>query len=382
MRTIAALLLAGSLLPFGLLPGLVRAASPAPLVITDAIAPGVTTSPGAFSSASVVVPAGASVTYLATTDPRLAGQVVQIWTKTRAGAWELATTRRVAADGTVRFSTRVLAWIGIQARFTGNLDFSTAAAHGRSATVSPDGSIRMNVNCDAFTSASRTAPEGISVARSAMALAGGTLVVTLCSNASTGFRWDPPVYDRSHLRLISRTSAGPRVAMPGAAGTETFTFSVTGTGSTSVRFTYSQPWTGGTKATWTVSVGVRTFVAPGGPVAVTCDQFATGADSSGSSFVARIVTARIGGEIVVTLCSNASTGFSWEPPSYDHAALRLVRVASTPPSTALAGATGTRTWTFRAMSPGSHRFLFAYSRPWAGGEKGLWRLALTTIVRA
>jgi predicted secreted protein len=382
MRTIAALLLGASLLPFGLTPATVRAASPAPLVISDAIAPGVTTSAGAFTSASVVVPAGASVTYLATTDPRLAGQAVQIWTKNRAGDWQAATTRSVATDGTVRFSTRVLAWIGIQARFTGNADFAAASAHGRSATVSADDSIRLTVGCDAFASASRTAPGPISVTRSAIALVGGTLVVTLCSNASTGFRWDPPVYDHAHLRLISHASAGPHVAMPGAAGTETFSFSVIGTGSTEVRFTYSQPWTGGTKAARTVSLGIRTFAAPGGPVAVTCDQFAAAADSSGRSFVARPVSARIGGEIVVTLCSNGSTGFTWETPVYDHAALGLVRVASTPPATGLVGAAGTQTWVFRAKTAGSHRVLFAYSRPWAGGEKGLWRLALTTIVRA
>ena len=220
------------------------------------------------------------------------------------------------------------------------------------------------------------------MARSAIALVGGTLVVTLCSNASTGFSWDPPVYDHAHLRLISHASAGPHVAVPGAAGTETFNFSVIGTGSTGVRFTYSQPWIGGTKAARTVSLGIRTFAAPGGPVAVSCDQFAAAADSSGRSIVARPVSVRIGSEIVVTLCSNASTGFTWEAPVYDHAALRLVRVASTPPGTGLAGAAGTQTWTFRALTPGSHRVLFAYSRPWAGGEKGLWRLALTTIVRA
>jgi predicted secreted protein len=85
---------------------------------------------------------------------------------------------------------------------------------------------------------------------------------------------------------------------------------------------------------------------------------------------------------VVTLCSNTSTGFTWEAPVYDHAALRLVRVVSTPPGTGLAGAAGTQTWTIRTLTPGSYRVLFACSRPWAGGEKGLWRLALTTIVRA
>ena len=381
MRMIAALLLAGSLLSFGLMPGTVRATSPEALVISDAIAPGVTTTPGAFTAASVVVPAGAWVTYLATTDPRLAGQAVQIWTRTRAGAWEAATARSVATDGTVRFSARVLAWIGIQARFTGNADFAAASAHGRSATISPDDSIRLTVGCDAFASASQAAPGPISMTRSVTALAGGTLIVTLCSNASTGFRWDTPVYDVAHLRLVSHSSAGPRVATPGAAGTETFRFSVVGTGATPARFTYSQPWAGGTKATWTLSVGVRTFAAPRGPVAVTCDQLSAAADASGRSFVARPVAAQVGSDIVVTLCSNASTGFAWEPPVYDRAALRLVRVESAPPGTGLVGAAGTMTWTFRALAQGSHRVLFAYSRPWAGGEKGLWRLALTTIVR-
>ena len=381
MRKIAALLLAGSLLSLGSMPGAVRAASPADGVISDAIAPGATSSPGAFAAASVVVPAGAWVTYLATTDPRLAGQAVQIWTRTRAGAWEAATTRTVAADGTVRFSTRVLAWTGIEARFTGNADFAAASAHGRSATVSPDESIRLTVDCDAFTSASQNAPGPISMARSVTPLVGGTLVVTLCSNASTGFRWDTPVFDGARLRLASHSSAGPRGATPGAAGTETFRFSVVGAGSMSVRFTYSQPWSGGTKATWTLSLGVRTFAAPRGPVAVTCDQLSAAGDESGRSFVARPVAARIGSDIVVTLCSNGSTGYAWETPVYDRAALRLVRVESTPASTGLVGAAGTQTWTFRALTPGSHRVLFAYSRPWAGGEKGLWRLALTTIVR-
>jgi len=170
------------------------------------------------------------------------------------------------------------------------------------------------------------------VTRSAIALVGGTLVVTLCSNASTGFAGTSGLRPR-HLRLISHASAGPHVAMPGAAGTETFSFSVIGTGSTEVRFTYSQPWTGGTKRPGRLA-GHPDVRGTGRPVAVTCDQLAAAADSSGRSFVARPVSARIGGEIVVTLCSNGSTGFTWETPVYDHAALGLVRVASTPPATA------------------------------------------------
>ena len=381
MRTIVALLLAGLLLPLGMTPPAAHAAAPEAVAISDAIAPSLTPTAGSFTPASVVVPAGAWVTYLATMDPRLAGQAVQIWTRTRAGSWQVATTRRVAADGTVRYSARVLAWVGIQARFVGGADFAAAAGHGRFATVSPDDAVRVSIGCDAFTPSSRTAARPISVARTIVGLVGGTVVVTLCSNASTGFRWDPPVYDHAHLRLVSRSSAGPHLSLPGAAGSETFRFTVLGAGPTPVRFTYSQPWAGGSKATWTVALSVRTFSAQASPVTVTCDAFAAATDATGRSLVARPVAARAGRDIIVTLCSNASTGFRWEPPVYDHAALRLVRVVSSGPASGLVGAAGTETWTFRALTSGSHRVLFAYSRPWAGGEKGLWRLALTAIVR-
>lgn len=381
MRTIVAILLAGSLLPLGMPPAAVHAAAPMAVAITDAIAPSLTPSAGSFTPASVVVPAGAWVTYLATTDPRLAGQAVQIWTRTRAGAWQVTTTRSVATDGTVRYSTRVFAWVGIQARLAGGADFAAAVGHGRFATASTDDAVRLSIGCDAFTPSSRTKAGPISVARTVVALVDGTLVVTLCSNASTGFSWEPPVYDHTHLRLVSRSSAGPRVALPGAAGTETFRFTVLGTGPTPVRFAYSQPWAGGTKATWMVALSVRTFSAPPSPVTVTCDAFAAATDAAGRSLVARPVAARTGRDIVVTLCSNASTGFGWEPLVYDHAALRLVHITSSAPVAGLVGGAGTETWTFRALTPGSHSVLFAYSRPWAGGEKGRWRLALTTLVR-
>ena len=382
MRTIVALLLAGALLPLGMTPATVQAAAPVAVAISDAIAPSLTPTVGSFTSASVAVPAGAWVTYLATTDPRLAGQAVQIWTRTRAGSWQVATTRSVATDGTIRYSTRVLAWVGIQARFAGGADFAAAVGHGRFATVSPDDAARVSIGCDAFTPSSRTQAGPISVARTVVALVDGTLVVTLCSNASTGFRWDPPVYDHAHLRLVSRSSAGPQRRAAWRSGHRDVPLRRprrrSHPGSIHV-----QPAVGRGHEGNLGGCAQRPHVLGAArPVAVTCDAFAAATDASGRSFVARPVATRTGRDIVVTLCSNASTGFSWEPPVYDHAALRLVRVTTSAPAPGLVGAAGTETWTFRALTSGSHSVLFAYSRPWAGGEKGLWRLALTTLVRS
>lgn len=72
-------------------------------LLTDTIAPGVNRRTSGFGIASVVVPWGSYVTYLVRTDPNLAGKPLQIWTRSKTGAWAWTTTRTVAGDGTVRY---------------------------------------------------------------------------------------------------------------------------------------------------------------------------------------------------------------------------------------------------------------------------------------
>lgn len=95
----------------------------------------------------------------------------------------------------------------------------------------------------------------------------------------------------------------------------------------------------------------------------------------------RDVELSVGQTLDVTLCSNASTGFAWEPPVWSgDQSVELLEVADDPPATALPGAAGTQVFTFRGTGAGTTLIEFIYSQPWAGGMKGTWRLALTVNV--
>jgi uncharacterized repeat protein (TIGR01451 family) len=99
------------------------------VVLTDGIAPGVNRGVSGFTTRSLVVRRGSYVTFLIKTDPALVGRTVEIWRLQKSGAWVLTTTRLVAADGTVHYYARVLAWTGFWAKLDG------ATSHGRIATA-------------------------------------------------------------------------------------------------------------------------------------------------------------------------------------------------------------------------------------------------------
>lgn len=87
---------------------------------------------------------------------------------------------------------------------------------------------------------------------------GGRLAVDLDSNPSTGFAWgqQPINTDASVLKQLSHGSQGPKVVMPGAGGTEVWTFEAVQPGVTTLVFSYSQGWTGGQKGAKTLTVNV------------------------------------------------------------------------------------------------------------------------------
>ena len=73
--------------------------------------------------------------------------------------------------------------------------------------------------------------------------------------------------------------------------------------------------------------------------------------------------------IVVTLPSNASTGFRWKIASpLDVAVLRLVGHAYKPSASKLVGAPGIEVWRFRTVGSGAFRLRLAYLRPWAPSQ--------------
>jgi inhibitor of cysteine peptidase len=115
--------------------------------------------------------------------------------------------------------------------------------------ISRDGSVV--VNCNAFQ-------QQVKYASSVSMAADGTLTVTLCSNASTGFSWseNAQITDATVLQQKDHKYNAPQNSMPGAAGNETWTFKALKKGATRLSFEYSQPWAGGTKGTWTANVDV------------------------------------------------------------------------------------------------------------------------------
>jgi len=114
-------------------------------------------------------------------------------------------------------------------------------------------------------------------------------------------------------------------------------------------------------------------------VDISCDDF------TASKHVINEFELPVGGEIVVTLCSNPTTGFEWEPAVIsDEAVLKQVSheyigPESDPPPPL--GTPGQEVWTFETLKAGTTEVSMQYSRPWEGGEKGEWTYNFTVTVK-
>jgi len=144
------------------------------------------------------------------------------------------------------------------------------ASHGPIAAASRYGEFRLVVSCDEFRRAQTSDTGTAALTRTVRIRAGGVVTLTLCSNPSTGFRWESPRYDRSALALVRHSHRPPEVSLAGAPGSETWVFRTLPCSiarslvcrSSNVVLAYSQPWAGGAKAAWTFTLTVRTIQAP------------------------------------------------------------------------------------------------------------------------
>jgi inhibitor of cysteine peptidase len=112
-------------------------------------------------------------------------------------------------------------------------------------------------------------------------------------------------------------------------------------------------------------------------VNVSCDEF------SGQGNITRNLEVAVGDTIKVTLCSNASTGFQWSETAQIGAPALIQQVEHkfvAPEGEGLVGAPGNEVWTFEALEKGTTTIAMEYSRPWEGGEKGVWTFVLTVAV--
>ncbi len=114
---------------------------------------------------------------------------------------------------------------------------------------------------------------------------------------------------------------------------------------------------------------------------VSCEEF------QGENHITREAGVAVGDLLVVTLCSNPTTGFQWsenaeigdaavlEQLSHEFIAPKGSDKKNPPP-----GASGKEVWTFRALTGGTTSVSMEYSQPWQDGEKGAWTFALTVTV--
>jgi len=71
---------------------------------------------------------------------------------------------------------------------------------------------------------------------------GGTLILDLEANPTTGFTWEIDTADESVLRLAGEPAYQSDSDLPGSPGTITFTFEAVGAGETELRLVYHRPW--------------------------------------------------------------------------------------------------------------------------------------------
>ncbi len=110
----------------------------------------------------------------------------------------------------------------------------------------------------------------------------------------------------------------------------------------------------------------------------TCDQFAS------TPAVQQTTHLAVGATVTIDLCSNATTGYGWEPPTVaDPAVVAVVSSAYEAPAAAsppIVGAAGRQVVTIKGLAVGTTTVAMSYGQPWVGGTKGAWTYQLTVTV--
>jgi predicted secreted protein len=114
-------------------------------------------------------------------------------------------------------------------------------------------------------------------------------------------------------------------------------------------------------------------------IEISCDDFMA------QNHMTRDVQLIRPGSLIVSLCSNPTTGFQWAEAenSNPSAVLEVSHNFVEPQATGepVVGAPSKDVWVFDSQNPGSATVKMSYGRPWEGGEKDEWTLTLNITVK-
>jgi len=115
-------------------------------------------------------------------------------------------------------------------------------------------------------------------------------------------------------------------------------------------------------------------------VEITCDDFAKNPHLSQQT---ELTIEGLRTTLVVTLCSNQSTGFQWSEQANigDPAVLQQEGHKFIPPEGNVVGTAGKEVWTFKLLKQGTAQVSMDYSQPWEGGKKQEWTYSLSVTVK-
>eukprot|EP00027_Filamoeba_sp_ATCC50430_P017031 CAMPEP_0168578628 /NCGR_PEP_ID=MMETSP0413-20121227/21435_1 /TAXON_ID=136452 /ORGANISM="Filamoeba nolandi, Strain NC-AS-23-1" /LENGTH=94 /DNA_ID=CAMNT_0008612489 /DNA_START=32 /DNA_END=312 /DNA_ORIENTATION=+ len=71
---------------------------------------------------------------------------------------------------------------------------------------------------------------------------GETFTVSVPSNVTTGYSWEPKTVDDSKVRLVKSEYQRPSGNLMGAPGHHEFTFEAVGNGESQIELIYKRPW--------------------------------------------------------------------------------------------------------------------------------------------
>jgi predicted secreted protein len=110
--------------------------------------------------------------------------------------------------------------------------------------------INVDISCDEFSANNH-------VRNDFQAEIGDKIRVKLCSNPTTGFKWEYSMSVENVLQEEDYDYEEPADKnLVGADGKEVWTFEAASKGTTEVRMEYRRPWEGGEKAEWTYTMNI------------------------------------------------------------------------------------------------------------------------------